>query len=91
MNKSELIESLVNNSYLSRKDVNDCIDEIINFCSESLSQGKRIELRGFGTFSTRLRKERIARNPKTGSSVRVEAKLHPYFRAAKSLRTNLIS
>jgi len=51
-----------------------------------LSEGDRVELRGFGTFSTRLRSERISRNPKTGKSISVEKKNHPYFRAAKNLK-----
>ena len=52
-------------------------------------KGKRIEIRGFGTFSTRKRETRIARNPKTGRAIKVNSKYHPYFRAAKSLKTSL--
>ena len=49
----------------------------------------RVEMRGFGSFSTRERKARLARNPKTGSSITVSSKFHPYFRASKSLRESL--
>ena len=90
MNKSNLVESINNKvDYLTRKDVEDSINEILSFSSDTLAQGSRIEIRGFGTFSTRQRKTRMARNPNTGTSIKVNSKYHPYFRAAKSLRNNL--
>ena len=57
--------------------------------SSSLSKGNRIEIRGFGSFSVRSRKERIGRNPKTGKSISVSTKFHTYFRASKSLRDEI--
>tara|TARA_B110000008_G_C16565113_1_gene401914 strand:+ start:248 stop:526 length:279 start_codon:yes stop_codon:yes gene_type:complete len=90
MNKSDLVELITNkNTYLTKKDVDECLSEVLNFASDSLRKGKRIEVRGFGTFSTRKRATRIARNPKTGTAIRVNSKYHPYFRAAKSLKTAL--
>ena len=90
MNKSNLVESINNKvDYLTKKDVEDSINEILSFSSDTLAQGSRIEIRGFGTFSTRQRKTRMARNPNTGTSIKVNSKYHPYFRAAKSLRNNL--
>jgi len=90
MNKSDLTE-LINKKfiYFKKKDIELCVHEIINFFSDNLSEGNRIEIRGFGTFSSRKRKARIARNPKTGTSLRVDEKFHPYFRASKSLKSNL--
>ena len=52
-------------------------------------KGDRIEIRNFGTFSTRKREKRISRNPKTVTSVLVEEKSHPYFRASKNLKNSL--
>ena len=60
MNKSQLIQLTHNsNNLLSIKDVEDSVNTLIDFLSSSLSEGKRIEIRGFGTFSTRERKKRI--------------------------------
>ena len=90
MNKSDLVESIANRStYLTKKDIEDCLSEVLDFASDALQKGKRIEVRGFGTFSTRKRGPRIARNPKTGTAIKVNSKYHPYFRAAKSLKTSL--
>ena len=90
MNKSDLVELITNkNTYLTKRDIDECLSVILDFASDSLEKGKRIEVRGFGTFSTRKRKTRIARNPKTGTAIKVNSKHHPYFRAAKSLKTIL--
>ena len=90
MNKSELTNKLLNsNQLLSKIDVEDSINHIIDLISSSLSANKRLEIRGFGTFSTRKRPKRISRNPKTGAFVSVEEKRHPYFRASKALKESL--
>ena len=87
MNKSSLIDSVhERNAHTSKEDVQDSINEILDYISESLSLGNRVELRGFGSFSTRKRSKRIARNPKTGTSIQVNKKYHPYFRTSKSLK-----
>ena len=52
----------------------------------TLEEAKRVEIRNFGTFSVRKREKRLSRNPKTGTSVLVESKNHPYFRASKNLK-----
>jgi len=90
MNKSDLVELITNKStYLTKRDIDECLSVILDFASDSLEKGKRIEVRGFGTFSTRKRKARIARNPKNGTAIKVNSKYHPYFRSAKSLKTSL--
>jgi len=90
MNKSELVDLLQNKiAHLTKKDAKQGVDEILNYLSNSLEQGDRIELRGFGSFSSRKRKSRLARNPKSGSAIKVESKSHPYFRASKSLKHSL--
>jgi len=90
MNKSEIVDKLFKkNNFLTRSDIDHCVQEILNFTSDALAEGKRLEIRGFGSFSTRKRSIRMARNPKTGDAVKVNSKFHPYFRAAKSLRNNL--
>ena len=87
MNKSQIIETLVkNNKFLLKEDVEDSITLVIESLTKALSDGDRVELRGFGTFSTRERNKRISRNPKTGKSVSIQKKFHPYFRASKNLK-----
>ena len=90
MNKSDLVNNISNKSDLfSEEDIEKSVNSIITLISESLSKNERVEVRNFGTFSIRFREERISRNPKTGTSVLVEAKNHPYFRASKNLKQSL--
>jgi integration host factor subunit beta len=90
MNKSDLINNLSNKPNLfSEDDIEKSINSILNLITQSLSKEHRVEIRNFGTFSVRSRKERLSRNPKTGTSVLVEAKNHPYFRASKNLKQSL--
>ena len=87
MNKADLIETLQSkNEFLTENDVKDFVKFLLNNISDSLADGNRIELRGFGSFSTRKRQKRISRNPKTGRSISVQMKYHPYFRASKALK-----
>mgnify|MGYP001313024401 FL=1 len=90
MNKSNLIKRLFGGKdFLSEEDLEKSTNIILNFISETLHKGDRVEIRNFGTFSTRKREKRISRNPKTGTSVLVEAKSHHYFRASKHLKESL--
>ena len=56
---------------------------------DALAQGRRVELRGFGAFSTRARGGRVGRNPRTGEPVTVPPKRVPYFKAGKDMRARL--
>ena len=90
MNKSNLIKRLITDAdLLSEEDLQKSANIILNFITETLHEGNRVEIRNFGTFSTRKREKRISRNPKTGTSVLVEEKSHPYFRASKHLKESL--
>ena len=90
MNKSDLIKKISENAdSLNEEDLEQTVNTILNLISNSLSNGNRVEIRNFGTFSVRSRDQRISRNPKTGTSVLVESKNHPYFRASKFLRESL--
>ena len=87
MNKSDLVIKISRKqAHLKRVDVEEATDQLTGFISNSLSKNNRIEIRGFGAFSTRKRNARLARNPKTGSSIAVNSKFHPYFRPSKLLR-----
>jgi len=90
MNKSDLLENLKSkNDSFSEEDVQSSINLILQFISSTLEEANRVEIRNFGTFSARKRDKRLSRNPKTGTSVLVEPKNHPYFRASKNLKESL--
>ncbi|MCP4594956.1 integration host factor subunit beta [Neptuniibacter sp.] len=87
MTKSELIELLVDrHDQLSVKDIELSVKTMLDHMTESLSQGNRIEIRGFGSFSLHYRAPRTGRNPKTGESVSLDAKYVPHFKPGKELR-----
>jgi len=84
--KSKLVEKINKNfSYLSNTEAEESVNIIFSEIINALTEGKRVELRGFGSFSIKNRMPRIARNPKTGESVEVGSKLKPYFRSGKDL------
>lgn len=87
MTKSELIEQLIDkHPELSVKDVELAVKIMLEHMTETLSQGERIEIRGFGSFSLHYRAPRVGRNPKTGESVSLPAKYVPHFKPGKELR-----
>ncbi len=87
MTKSELIERIAEKQdQLSAKDVELAVKLIIEYMSQSLSTGERIEIRGFGSFSLHYRAPRIGRNPKTGESVELDGKYVPHFKPGKEMR-----
>ena len=90
MNKSDLVNNISNKSdSFSEDDIEKLVNSILNLITQSLANKDRVEVRNFGTFSIRSREERLSRNPKTRTSVLVEAKSHPYFRASKDLKQSL--
>ena len=62
------------------------VNTVFQSITESLAEGKKVELRGFGSFRVRSRNARIGRNPKSGDRVDVPAKRVPFFKAGKELR-----
>jgi len=90
MIKSELIAKLAEeNPHLYQRDVERIVSTIFESISESLAQGDRVELRGFGAFSVKHRDGRVGRNPRTGESVEVPEKSVPFFKTGKELRERL--
>ncbi len=87
MMKSELIERIARKqSHLAYKDVELAVKSLLEQMSNSLSNGERIEIRGFGSFSLHYRPPRAGRNPKTGDSVSLPGKHVPHFKPGKELR-----
>jgi len=90
MNKSNLLEELkAKRDIFSEEDIETSINLLLHFISRTLKKTNRVEIRNFGTFSVRKREKRLSRNPKTGTSVLIESKYHPYFRASKNLKESL--
>lgn len=86
MKKSELIAVIAEKHNLSLNDADRLVNNVFDEITEALAAGSRVELRGFGSFSTRQRGARIGRNPKTGKAVSVEPKTVPFFKAGKDLK-----
>jgi integration host factor subunit beta len=84
--KSKLLKQLSSNypNFL-KKDLKKLIDIIFDQMKYSLKKGNRVELRGFGVFSTNIQKARISRNPKTGEKVNTPQKKTIHFKMAKEL------
>jgi integration host factor subunit beta len=90
MIRSELVQKLADkNEGLSPRDVEAIVDTFFAQVTERLAAGGRVELRGFGAFSTRARDARVGRNPRTGEAVDVNAKRVPYFKPGKEMRARL--
>ena len=87
MTKSELIDRIAGKqTQLSAKDVELAVKAILEYMSQTLESGGRIEIRGFGSFSLHYRVPRIGRNPKTGTPVALAGKYVPHFKPGKELR-----
>jgi integration host factor subunit beta len=90
MIRSELVAMLAaDNPDLALKEVERVVDAFFDGISRQLARGGRVELRGFGAFSTRPRTARTGRNPRTGEAVDVDAKNVPYFKPGKDMRARL--
>ena len=86
MTKAELVEKVSGQINLSKKQTEVVVNTVFQSITDSLSNGKKVELRGFGSFRIRERNARIGRNPKSGVQVDVPAKRVPFFKAGKELR-----
>jgi len=87
MTKSELIEALVaKQPGVQPKLVEQGVRDILEAMVQTMANGERIEIRGFGSFSLHYRKPRLGRNPKTGDKVQLDGKYVPHFKPGKMLR-----
>jgi len=90
MIRSELVQLLVqDNPGLSVREVEKIVTVFFDEIVGRLQEDGRVELRGFGAFSTRARDARTGRNPRTGETVAVDAKRVPYFKPGKEMRIRL--
>ena len=90
MIRSELLAALAkDNPELRSDEVERIVDVFFDEIGQRLADGGRVELRGFGAFSTRAREPRKGRNPRTGATVEVPAKRVPFFKPGKEMRARL--
>ncbi len=90
MIRSELIQKIADdNPHLYQRDVERIVNTVFEEVIDAISEGNRVELRGFGAFSVKKREPRTGRNPRTGEAVHVEEKHVPFFKTGKLLRDRL--
>lgn len=90
MIRSELLQALAReNPGLRAEEIEKAVNTFFDEIAQRLAKGGRVELRGFGSFSTREREARKGRNPRTGQSVSVPGKRVPYFKPGKEIRARL--
>lgn len=89
MNKEELISKVSESLGISKANTMLGFNECLNIITEVLKNGEQVTLRGFGTFKTRQRAARIARNPHTNKEINVPAKTVPVFIASDTLKRNM--
>ena len=91
MLKRDLVQQVAAkmNGYL-RKDIARAIDIILDTIAESLANGERVEIRGFGSLSVRQRKARTTKNPRTGKIMNIPPRKSLHFTMSKSLKAPLV-
>ncbi|HUP23526.1 MAG TPA: integration host factor subunit beta [Thermoanaerobaculia bacterium] len=91
MTKAELVEEVARSTQLTKRHAEVIVNTVFESIVDSLKDGEKIELRGFGSFRIRERNSRVGRNPKTGDRVNVPSKRVPYFKPGKQLKELLNS
>lgn len=86
MNKSELIVALAQKADLSKKDAEKALAAFVDVVTESLQAGDKVQLIGFGTFESKERPARTARNPRTGEEIEIAASKTASFKVGKALK-----
>ncbi len=89
MNKTELIAIAAEQSGLTKKDAERCLNAAIDAMTASLVRGEKVQLSGFGTFESKAREARVGRNPHTKEAIEIPATKVPVFKASKALKDNV--
>ena len=86
MNKAELVASIAEKSELSKKDAEKSLNAFMESVQESLGEGEKVQLVGFGSFEVRQRAERKGRNPQTKEEITIPASKVPVFKVGKAFK-----
>ncbi len=89
MNKSELVAAVQEATQLKKKDAEAAVVAFVDTVKKALKKGEKVQLIGFGTFESKKRPARVARNPRTGEEIKVKASKAPVFKASKALKDEL--
>ena len=89
MNKSELVAAVQEATQLKKKDAEAAVVAFVDTIKEALKKGEKVQLIGFGTFESKKRPARVARNPRTGEEIKVKASKSPVFKASKALKDEM--
>jgi len=89
MNKVELVESLRTECNLTKTEAQSVVDNFFDIITNTLSQGDRVEIRGFCSFFVKRYRAYTGRNPKNGKKVKVRPKKLPFFKCGKELKERL--
>ncbi len=87
MTKADIVDHIASGTGLTKVETEAVVDGFIQTVIEALKEGKNIEIRGFGSFKTKKRKGRVARNPRTGEQVMVDEHFVPIFKVSKELKS----
>ena len=90
MTKQQLIEKVAAKTELGRAEVAVAVDSVLDLITETLRSNERVDLRGFGSFVVKDRKERQGRNPRTGETITIAAKRDASFKPGKELTEKLV-
>ena len=91
MLKKDLVNHVSAELSLQKQDVNMAVNILLKTMSDALAEDRRVEIRGFGSFSTRTRKSRCTKNPKTGATMDIPERKTLHFTMSKSLKESLIN
>ncbi|MGN0539163.1 MAG: HU family DNA-binding protein [Candidatus Fimenecus sp.] len=86
MNKTELVAAVAEKAGISKKDADAAVAAVVASVTDALAKGEKVQLIGFGTFETRARAAKQARNPRTGETMTVPATKVPAFKAGAALK-----
>ena len=86
MNKAELVAAVAEKTGLSKKDIEKAVNAAFDAISETLVEGGKVQLVGFGSFETKSRNARVGRNPRTKEEIEIPASRIPTFKAGKALK-----
>lgn len=86
MNKSELVDAAADKSSLSKSEVSNALEALVDTITETVARGDKVSITGFGTFERRERKARTGRNPQTREEIQIAASKAPAFKAGKSFK-----
>ena len=89
MTKADIVNKIAEATGLTKVETETVVNGFISIIRDALIEGEGIEIRGFGTFKTREKNPRIARNPRTGEKINIPKKFVPYFKPSKDFKDSV--